>query len=113
MLFEERLEAAERRRREGNDLFAQEKYMEALSKYAMVRRLRLRIYDLGFCNTCGGYNFFAQEKYMEAQVQGLGFREVVTWGLAGLGFRQARKQCNGCLELICHASNSSSKNHTL
>jgi hypothetical protein len=37
MLFEERLEAAERRRREGNELFAQEKYLEALSKYAMVR----------------------------------------------------------------------------
>lgn len=37
MLFEERLEAAERRRLEGNALFAESKYKEALAKYALVR----------------------------------------------------------------------------
>jgi hypothetical protein len=37
MLFEERLEAAERRRLEGNSLFAEGKLVEALGKYAMVR----------------------------------------------------------------------------
>lgn len=36
MLFEERLEAAERRRLEGNALFAKGKYKEALAKYALV-----------------------------------------------------------------------------
>lgn len=36
MLFEERLEAAERRRLEGNALFAEAKYKEALAKYALV-----------------------------------------------------------------------------
>jgi hypothetical protein len=36
MLYEERLEAAERRRKEGNALFAEAKYTEALAKYAMV-----------------------------------------------------------------------------
>jgi hypothetical protein len=36
MLFEERLEAAERRRLEGNTLFADAKYTEALAKYALV-----------------------------------------------------------------------------
>lgn len=36
MLFEERLEAAERRRLEGNALFAEGKYKEALAKYALV-----------------------------------------------------------------------------
>lgn len=36
MLYEERLEAAERRRKEGNTLFAEGKYTEALGKYAMV-----------------------------------------------------------------------------
>lgn len=36
MLFEERLEAAERRRLEGNALFADGKYNEALAKYKMV-----------------------------------------------------------------------------
>lgn len=36
MLFEERLEAAERRRLEGNTLFAEGKYKEALAKYALV-----------------------------------------------------------------------------
>jgi hypothetical protein len=36
MLYEERLEAAERRRKEGNALFAEGKYTEALAKYAMV-----------------------------------------------------------------------------
>jgi hypothetical protein len=36
MLFEERLEAAERRRLEGNTLFAQQQYKEALAKYALV-----------------------------------------------------------------------------
>ena len=36
MLFEERLEAAERRRLEGNALFADGKYTEALAKYALV-----------------------------------------------------------------------------
>lgn len=37
MLFEERLEAAERRRLEGNTFFAQQQYKEALAKYALVR----------------------------------------------------------------------------
>jgi hypothetical protein len=36
MLYEERLEAAERRKKEGNALFAEGKYTEALAKYAMV-----------------------------------------------------------------------------
>lgn len=36
MLFEERLEAAERRRLEGNTLFAEGKLVEALGKYAMA-----------------------------------------------------------------------------
>lgn len=36
MLFEERLEAAERRRLEGNALFAEGKMVEALGKYALV-----------------------------------------------------------------------------
>eukprot|EP00879_Flechtneria_rotunda_P005210 GHRR01005492.1.p1 GENE.GHRR01005492.1~~GHRR01005492.1.p1 ORF type:complete len:384 (+),score=144.45 GHRR01005492.1:94-1245(+) len=36
MLYEERLEAAERRRLEGNQLFADGKYTEALGKYAMA-----------------------------------------------------------------------------
>jgi hypothetical protein len=36
MLFEERLEAAERRRLEGNTFFAQQHYKEALAKYALV-----------------------------------------------------------------------------
>jgi hypothetical protein len=39
MLYEERLEAAERRRKEGNGLFAEGKYTEALAKYAMVSTL--------------------------------------------------------------------------
>jgi hypothetical protein len=42
MLFEERLEAAERRRLEGNTLFAEGKYKEALAKYALVRTLLCR-----------------------------------------------------------------------
>lgn len=37
MLYEERLEAAERRRKEGNQLFAAGRYTEALAKYALVR----------------------------------------------------------------------------
>ncbi len=36
MLYEERLEAAERRRRDGNDLFAKGQYEAALGKYALV-----------------------------------------------------------------------------
>lgn len=40
MLYEERLEAAERRRLEGNALFADGKCSEALGKYAMVRGKR-------------------------------------------------------------------------
>lgn len=36
MLFEERLEAAERRRRDGNALFQDGQYTEALGKYAMA-----------------------------------------------------------------------------
>lgn len=40
MLFEERLEAAERRRGEGNALFQEGKLTEALGKYAMVGRAR-------------------------------------------------------------------------
>lgn len=39
MLFEERLEACERRRLDGNALFAEGKYTEALAKYAMVSEL--------------------------------------------------------------------------
>jgi hypothetical protein len=37
MFFEERLEAAERRRLDGNTLFAARQYKEALAKYALVR----------------------------------------------------------------------------
>ncbi|WIA11718.1 hypothetical protein OEZ85_011813 [Tetradesmus obliquus] len=36
MLYEERLEAAERRRKEGNALFGEGKFTEALAKYAMA-----------------------------------------------------------------------------
>lgn len=39
MLYEERLEAAERRRKEGNDLFAASRYTEALAKYALVSHI--------------------------------------------------------------------------
>jgi hypothetical protein len=42
MLFEERLEAAERRRMDGNALFAEGKYTEALAKYALVRGTAVR-----------------------------------------------------------------------
>jgi hypothetical protein len=35
MLFEERLEAAERRRKEGNVLFQREEIADALGKYSM------------------------------------------------------------------------------
>lgn len=35
MLFEERVEAAERRRKEGNALFQQRKIADALGKYSM------------------------------------------------------------------------------
>lgn len=42
MLFEERLEAAERRRMDGNALFAEGKYTEALAKYALVRDTAVR-----------------------------------------------------------------------
>lgn len=42
MLFEERLEAAERRRLEGNALFAEGKHKEALAKYALVSNQQLR-----------------------------------------------------------------------
>jgi hypothetical protein len=37
LLYEERLEAAERKRRDGNDLFAAGQYQQALGKYALVR----------------------------------------------------------------------------
>mgnify|MGYP006295215473 CR=1 FL=1 len=36
MLYEERLERAEQRRLQGNQLFAEGKYREALAKYAVV-----------------------------------------------------------------------------
>jgi len=36
MLFEERLEAAERRRKEGNELFQQKLTADALGKYSMA-----------------------------------------------------------------------------
>lgn len=36
MLYEERLEAAERRRRDGNEAFAAGELTQALAKYAMV-----------------------------------------------------------------------------
>jgi hypothetical protein len=36
MLFEDKVEAAERRRKDGNVLFQASKYKEALSKYTMV-----------------------------------------------------------------------------
>eukprot|EP00983_Pelagomonas_calceolata_P052238 1142759-Pelagomonas_calceolata.AAC.8 len=36
LLFEERLERAEQRRVQGNQLFAEGRYQEALSKYAVV-----------------------------------------------------------------------------
>ncbi len=49
MLYEERLEAAERRRMEGNELYAAEQYEECLSKYVL------------------GLNYFSEEFMMQVQ----------------------------------------------
>lgn len=42
MTFEERLEAAERRRLEGNELFKGDKFKEALSRYRCMKLFQLQ-----------------------------------------------------------------------
>lgn len=49
MLYEERLEAAERRRMEGNELYAQEDYEACLAKYVL------------------GLNYFSEEFMMQVR----------------------------------------------
>ena len=48
LLYEERLEVAERRRLLGNSMYTQGQYKEALGKYAVVRRS-----GLGWCRWGG------------------------------------------------------------
>lgn len=46
MTVEERIEAADRRKKEGNELFSEEKLEEAMQQYEMVPNARFSLIDI-------------------------------------------------------------------